>query len=385
MQSGALSRLGGRRWADSARAAVLPFILTRAVVIGALVFLHFLLHTLHPAGPAGLRAVGTARSGLMAWDAAWYERIASFGYARAGRQSLRFFPLYPLLGHYLSLLPGFSVKIALLTIANLCAFAALVVLHRLVGLEQLARGSDTRSLYVFSLWPAAFVLVMGYSEGLLILLSLLTFYLLRTGRPAWSVLPSLLAGAARPVGLLLVVPALVEAFAWWRKGKRGRSHLLGWSAAAAAAPLGAVAYLGWVAARYGDFLLPFSLQTSSRHRGLIADPFVTLYDDGRDLLSGHHLGTALHAPFLVAFIALTIYLFFRLPAAYGWYALATMAVAATAPNLDSLERYGLACFPLSIALACLLGRGSAERVVLGGMATVLFAIACLAFAGLYVP
>ncbi len=380
-----LPRRGEGHWLDSARAAVLPFLVARAVVIGALVFTTFLVDTLHPGGRAGLRAIGTTRSGLMAWDAAWYERIASLGYARAGRQSLRFFPLYPLLGRYLSFLPGLGVKVALLLVANLCSFAALLLLHRLVGREHLGKGTDTRSLWVLSLWPAAFVLVMGYSEGLLLLLSLAAFYLWRSDHPLWAVLPAFLAGLARPVGLLLVVPALVEAVRWHRAGRRGRSHPASWAAAILAAPAGTATYLGWVAERYGDFFLPFSLQTSPRRRGLAADPFVTLYDDGRDLLAGHHLGTALHAPFLVAFVLLALYLFARLPASYCWYTAATLIVAATAPNLASLERYGLACFPLSVALGRLITRRPAERVVLAGLAALLFALSCLAFAGLYVP
>ncbi len=107
--------------------------------------------------------------------------------------------------------------------------------------------------------------------------------------------------------------------------------------------------------------------------------------DTVDLVHGQHLGSALHTPFAVVFVILTIYLFFKLPAEYGWYAAGSMLVASASPNLDSLERYGLACFPLAIAAACLTERRLALRAVLTGMGALLTTFALLAFLGLYVP
>lgn len=381
--NGGLSRRDTGSWAGSAQSAVLPFLVTRAVVLGALAVADFLVHELHPAGSAGARAIGTTHAGLFAWDATWYRRIAEVGYGGAGRSSLRFFPLYPLMGRYLGYV--ISDRVALILLANLCSFGALVVLHRLVSREQLGPKTATTSLWILSLWPAAFVLVMGYSEGLLLLVSLACFYLWRTGRPAWSILPAYLAGLARPVGALLFIPALVEAIIWWRSGRRNRNHRLSWVGAVIAAPAGLATYLGWVATRYGDFFLPLSEQTSGGHRGVVADPFTTIGRDLRDLFSGQHLGTALHAPFVIAFVVLVLYGFSRLPASYSWYAAATVAVAVTAPNLDSFERYGLACFPLAVSLACLTRWRPAERLVLAGLGAILFSCGLLAFLGLYVP
>ena len=75
----------------------------------------------------------------------------------------------------------------------------------------------------------------------------------------------------------------------------------------------------------------------------------------------------------------------KLPASYGWYAVATLAVALTASNLDSLERYGLGCFPFVVAAAMLTkGRGTFLAVIaLSGSLLVTYAM--LAFLGVYVP
>ncbi|MHB8244808.1 MAG: mannosyltransferase family protein [Acidimicrobiales bacterium] len=371
---------------SSARAAVLPFCVSRVIVLAALGLARFIAVDLHPTKYAGLRAVGTVHAGLSSWDAAWYLRIARVGYGGAGRSSLRFFPLFPVLGRGLATLAGISAGVALILVANGFAFLALVLLHSLVSRESLGPEIADRSLWVLSLWPAGFVLVMGYSEALLLFLTLAAYLCWRTGHWWWSVLPAYLAGTCRPVGLLLAVPALVEALSWWRSGARRSSKAVGARATAViAAPAGTATYLGWCALTGRGFTEPLALQLSSTRRGAIGDPVVALFHDAVDLAHGRHLGTALHAPFLVAFVILTAYLFRRLPSSYGWYAVATMAVAITAPNLDSLERYGLACFPLTIAAACLIESKLLQRAVFAGMGALLSAFALLAFLGLYVP
>ncbi|MHB1988409.1 MAG: mannosyltransferase family protein [Acidimicrobiales bacterium] len=360
--------------------------MTRVIVLASLGAARFLVGELHPAGAAGRKALGTSHAGLMSWDAAWYQRIAEVGYAGSPKQALRFFPLFPLLGRAIGTVSGISDGAALILLANVLGLLALVLLHALVSRESLGSDVAARSIWVVSLWPAAFVLVMGYSEALLLCLSIAAFLCWRTERLWWSAAPAYLAGLCRPVGLLLAVPALVEAICWWRSTEHPSlravsSRLL----SVAAAPVGAASYLAWVAVTSGSFTEPLREQLSRAHRGGVADPIATLFHDAADLVGGHDLGTALHAPFAVAFVVLTAYLFFRLPASYGWYAAATMAVAITAPNLDSLERYGLACFPLAIAVACLTEHPFVQRAVLSGLAASLAGYALLAFLGLYVP
>jgi hypothetical protein len=370
----------------SARAAVLPYLVGRALTIGALLLARFLASTLHVTRAAGAKAIGTAGAGLVSWDAAWYRRIAEVGYGGTRPSAVRFFPLYPLFGHALSLLPGVSAGAALLVITNVSGFAALVLLHQLVSREQLPEGSADRSLWVLSLWPAAFVLTMGYAEALFLVCSIAAFLAWRGDHWWWGVLPAYLAGATRPVGILLAVPAFVECVRWWRSGSRRSGSELGARACSIlAGPAGAATYLAWTASTGRGFLAPLTEQLSGRRRGGLSDPFVTLARDASDFLHGHHLGTALHAPFVLAFAALAVYLLLRLPAAYGWYAVATVLVGITAHNLDSFERYGLACFPLAVGAACWLRRPAATVTLLCASAAAMTVLALLAFLGLYVP
>lgn len=378
------------RLASSIRAAAVPFVVTRVLTLGALGLAWLVVH---PLGLVhGSKAAGTVRAGLLGWDASYYRRIAAVGYG-AVPGGERFFPLFPLTVRWLAWLPGVSAGAAAIILANLFGFAALVALHGLVASESLERHAGRRAIWALSLWPAAFVLVMGYAESLFLLLSVLAFWCWRQGRWWLSVVPALLAGLCRPAGLILVVPALVEAVGGWRRASRSPHmprpsimSLVGRAAGVLAAPGGTAIYLGWALNRVSTtYLGPLRAQLSSVHRGGITDPVVTFARDARDLVTGHHLGTAMHAVSAVVFIGLALYVLVRLPLAYGAYAVATLIAVLTAANLDSLERYGLACFPLAVGVGLLVEHRRVRWIVFPIMAAILAGLATLAFLGRYVP
>jgi hypothetical protein len=364
-------------------AAVGPFVVSRSIVIGALLLARFVVGQIASAGTA---AVSAAHAGLLGWDAAWYREITAHGYAIAGRQSFRFFPLLPLAARGLSWLPDIDAGAALLLVSNVASFVALTLIHRLVLVETGDDETADAAAWWLALFPASFVLVMGYSESLLLVVTIAAFLALRTGRFGWAAVAGLLAGACRPVGLLLVVPALVEVTRDLRRGRHRTAPAWLSRGAAVVAPLaGGGAFLAWQATITHDFLLPLREQVSGQHRGGLTDPFVTLARDAGDLARGTHLGTALHAPWVVVLVALAVLLLFRWPASYGAYAVVTLAVALTAHNLDSLERYGLGCFPFALALAGLTRRPQLARALFAAAGALLAAYAVLAFLGLYVP
>src|SRR5439155_4633931 len=81
----------------------------------------------------------------------------------------------------------------------------------------------TRSAFILLLAPHAFVFVMGYAESLLCALALATFLGLRREHWWWAAAAGFAAGLCRPVGVLLVLPALVEAIRAKRR-RRGRER-----------------------------------------------------------------------------------------------------------------------------------------------------------------
>jgi hypothetical protein len=364
----------------SVGAAIWPFVVSRVLVIATLALARLIVTDVHVKSKT---AISASHAGLLGWDASWYRRIAEVGYSGAGRQSLRFFPLLPWLAKGVATLPGIDDGAGLLLVSNAAAFVALALVHRIVAFETGDEDAAQRAPWLLALFPAAFVLVMGYAESLLLVAALITFLCLRTRHFAWAGVAALAAGTSRPVGLLLAVPAAVEAVNGWNGAKmKERAARVG---AVIGAPVGAAAYLVMSFAYEGSFLLPFREQVSAQNRGGIADPVVTIGNDTRDLLHGVHLGTALHAPWAIVLILLVVVLFRSWPLSYAAYASVTLLVALTAPNLTSLERYGLGCFPFALAITTLTGRRRVHWAVLAASSALLVAYGLLAFLGVYVP
>jgi hypothetical protein len=328
-------------------------------------------------------------AGLLGWDAGWYETIARQGYAPLGRQSLRFFPALPVLTHGLAWL-GLGDGPALVLLANVAAFAATAMLYVLVRRETGSPAVARRAIWVLSLLPAAFVLVMGYAESLLLVFAIGCFLALRPpdtstdNRPHFAVAGALAFAAAltRPIGVLLFLAVASELVRWWQR--LGRNERAAGLAAAAAPFVGLLVFLGWSKHTVDDWWAPLRVQLQNSHHGGLADPFLTLYDDAKGL-AHHHVGTALHVPWVLLALAMLIVCWRRLPAPYTLFAAAALAVAVSGANLDSFERYALSAFPLSIAAALLLARSQVERLVLTLLSAGLAGYALLAFLNMSVP
>ncbi|HEU4978806.1 MAG TPA: mannosyltransferase family protein [Solirubrobacteraceae bacterium] len=341
--------------------------------------------------PAGVtRPYGRLGDALVAplarWDSVWYLAIAHDGYPAQDPQRPAFFPLYPALVHAAGAVLG-SPLVAGALLSAACAIAAFVLLARLTELE-LGPQAARWALWALALFPASFFLGAVYSEALFLALSIGAVYAARTARWPWAGALAALAGGTRSAGVLLVVPL---ALLWWSaRPRRARDApwLLG-------APAGLAAFCAWLALRGGSASAPFHAQDLwFRH---FAGPFVGVWDgavaawDGaRQLLSGSrahvyftHAGgdpfvAAGHDLLLFAFLLLALpalwWTFRRLPAAYGAYSLAALALPLSWPvapqPLMSLPRFELVLFPLFMAGGAWLADGGMRRraVVLGAFA-----------------
>jgi hypothetical protein len=372
------------------------------VVLGALGLAHFIVDRTHPAAPG---VAARVHAGLLSWDAGWYETIARVGYGALGGQSLRFFPAVPLLTHALAWLPGLGDGPALVLLANAAALAATAMLYVLVRRETGQAAVARRAVWVLSLLPAAFVLVLGYAESLLLVLAVGCFLAVRppagsTGsggsagaadrpdarvdRPHFAVAGVLAFAAAltRPIGVLLFLAIAAEVVRWWPR--LGREERVAGIGAVVAPFVGLVAFLAWAKHTVHDWWAPLRVQLQNSHHGGWADPFATLYDDAKGLVH-HHVGTALHVPWVLLALAMLLVCWRRLPAPYTLFAAAVLATAVSGSNLDSFERYALSAFPLSVAAALLLTESQIERLVLTLLSAGLAAYALLAFLNISVP
>ena len=360
------------------RVAAVPWVLARVLVIGALALSRDLFTKI--GAPPRPVALG---QGLFAWDAAFYRDIAEHGYRAVGEASLRFFPLVPLLGRGLGTLFLGHTAVALIVVANASALAFGALLHRLALRETGDAATARRAAWFAALFPAATVLVLGYAEATAMMLGVVVFLGLRSRRWGWAAGAGFLAGLCRPVGVLLVIPAAVEAARGW--GSASARERVERVSAVAAPVVGALVYLAWVAVEFGDFWRPISLQNTATLRGGFQDPVTRTVDAVGDLFGGDRFGSGLHIVWALVFSALLVVLIRRLPASYSLYAAATLVLGLSAQNLDSFERYCMSTFPFLLALAVVTDRDEVERgaLVLAGAGLVGYAM--LTFLGVSGP
>ncbi|HEY5109858.1 MAG TPA: glycosyltransferase 87 family protein [Acidimicrobiales bacterium] len=366
---------------------VLPaWVVARILVAGALVVAHLSVRSVRPGNPTALQRV---HDGLLGWDAGWYRAIGDHGYVAAGRQALRFFPLYPVLGRGLGHVPGLGIGPALVVVANVASLLAMAGLVLLVRHDQgdIHRGGDAlarRSVWLLALAPSAYALTLAYADAVLLLCVVVVFLGIRTDRWWWAAAAGLAAGAVRPVGVLLLVPVAVEL--WSRRHQLSGVRPWGAGVATLVAPVvGVGAYLAWVGHVFHDVWLPFTVQQQSGHRGRLAAPFDAMWHDSVDALHGHHLGSALHIPWVLVCVALAVVAWRRLPRSYAAFSVAVLVVSLSSANLDSFERYALGAFPLVVAASTCTSRRPVELVVLVASGAAMAGYATLAFLGIVVP
>ena len=364
-------------------AAALPgWLAARVVVLGALGLAHVVAAKVDDRLPGFGERVAR---GLLSWDGRWYRDIAEQGYAALPDESLRFFPLFPVLGRAVSPLTGGDAGLALVLVANASALVLGALVHRLCLLETGDEGLARRAAWLVALVPPFFVMVMGYAEPVALTLSVACFLALRLRRWGWAALAGFLAGLTRPVGVLLAVPALVE-------GARGLRAASGAERVRRALPVvapfaGAATFLVWVGARFGDALLPLEVQNRAHLRGGFANPLATIVRAAGDLLDGDvGLGTnGIRLPWVLVAAVLMVVVCRRWPASYGAFAVATVVAALAARSLGSFERYAFGGFPLVLAVASVTAPAWAERLTLSVSSALLAGYATLAFLLYYVP
>ena len=339
---GLVARWRGRRALvlEALGVAWLPWLTARVITLLALGMAKYEVSHFHITNS---KAVLESHDGLLGSDAGWYQTIAAHGYGRSRGQprGSSHCSRSSTVGSATSRRSPWASPRSLIT--NAASLLLGVGLYALVRSEFQDAVLARRAVWLIMLAPPAFVFVMGYSEALLVLLAVAFFINIRRGNWWWAGLFGYLAGTARPIGCLLAVPALIEVIRCWR-ADRWR----GWPGkvvAIVASLAGTVTYLAWVRSTAGGFLEPLKIQQQQAHHGALADPLSTVYHALTAVAHGHHVGDALHVPWIGVAAILIVVAFWRLPVSYGAFALCVVLVALSGSNLDSFERYALSAFP----------------------------------------
>ena len=139
------------------------------------------------------------------FDTLWYLRIAKRGYDLP--MAAIFYPLYPAAIRLVSML--MPVMAAALLVSTVAAFFSFWGLLRLAS--ESSEVGKFRTLVLFCVWPAGFVLFAGYADSLTLALAVWAVIFGREARWEAAAICGLLAGAARPSGVLVLIPLAIVA------------------------------------------------------------------------------------------------------------------------------------------------------------------------------
>jgi len=304
-----------------------------------------------------LHDLGAAVDVWARWDSDWFLRIAEHGYTWPS-STPAFFPLYPLLVAGTGLVLGGHDVLAGVVVSLAAGAAAFALLYRLT-LLKLGEDDARRTVLFLAVAPTSLFFGAVYSESLFLLLAVAAFLLAERGR-FWS------AGAAAGLALLTrsagiaLLPALVVLA--WREHRRLRAL-----AGVAVAPLLFVLY-------------PLALEIWIDRPLAFLDAQKVVWE--RRLSPAGPLGGVVaavqHLELLdlavaLALIALGVVAWRRIGAAYGLYALVSVALPLSFVSdktpLWSMQRFAVVVFPAFMALATLV-RGRRETLL---VATILAA------------
>lgn len=285
------------------------------------------------------------------WDGGWYLHIAQHGYSYHAHQqsSVAFFPVYPLVVRLVgALLPGGRALAAIAT-TMLCGMALLLLFQHWCE-QRMPSVAAWWSVVVLAIYPYGWFLYgAAYSDALFLTVTLLAFVLLERDRPVAAGLAGMIATAARPTGIVVLIGLIAVMLdrrgVLQRVGGRIRPRDLGVGLAA----MGIVGWCAWLALRFGR---PFAFIEAEGAKGWDRAPGLATwlkFDFIKSVTHGspNWGASAIQALLCVAFVAAIPMVWRRFGAGYGIYVAAAVLVpTVSTDDFMGTGRYLLAAFPV---------------------------------------
>lgn len=204
------------------------------------------------------RLLGKAAS---VWDGALYLQVARDGYPHRVTHEITnvvLLPVYPLVVRAVALVTGRHWVVTGVVVATVAGGSACVAVAALVA-ARFGPEAGTRAGVLFAFAPGTFFLSAPYADGLGVALSAGCLLALARGRWVLAGAAAACAGATLPFALTLVPAAALVA--WRARDRRA------WTAPALA-PVGALAYCGYLWAHTGSPFTWFRAERAGWQSGL---------------------------------------------------------------------------------------------------------------------
>jgi hypothetical protein len=350
---GALSCFSTKPWLTSAMRPALIALGIRTSVLGLSALAFTLIEPRSGLSPLAI---------WNRWDGPWYIAIAQHGYifSPTGQSSVNFFPLFPALIWLCSqpfIALGYSAPYLAVAMAiSWSAFAVASVLIHDITKRRYGPSVATTAVLILGVYPFGFYFGAPYSESLFLCLALAAFCFVERRQWWGASLAALLAGAARPSGIVVWICVMIAyGLAWRRSRQRIHRDLI----AVAAAPLGTAAYAAYCWVSFGDSFAYFATAEAGWGHGHVALDGVlevvhnwltptTWIVTGSDVV----VVRSIYSGLLTLFLILIVTNWRRLGLVYAVYSLASIALPLfSSETLVSTGRYGSVAFPVFMVLA----------------------------------
>ncbi len=293
------------------------------------------------------------------FDGVHYLTIAKSFYSAYYTQT--FFPFYPLVIRFITKIFLFDhYLVSALIISNLCFFLSLYYFNKLLLVDKYV--TQIRWIILFLvLFPVSFFFGSIYTEGLFLLLVILSFYSARKNKWFISGVFGMLASATRLGGVFLFFALIVEYFVSFRNKRKPVWPFL----SICLIPLGLVIYMVFLHFKFSDFLLFWHAQPAfgaERTGTSIILPIQVLFRYFR-IFSTIPVSSLAFLIALFEFCSFIIAIMLLIIAhqrkvrlsylVYSWFAVIIPSLTGT---LSSMPRYVLTAFPIFIVLGSIRNR-----------------------------
>jgi Gpi18-like mannosyltransferase len=193
--------------------------------------------------------------GWLAWDGAWYVRIAEHGYSyhASEQSSIVFFPLYPACIRLVGFLFGTDGdRIAAILVTLVAGFVAATMFHQWCS-ARLSPSASRFAVACLLVYPYGWFLYgAAYADALFLAIAISAFVMLDRGRPVAAGVLGALASVTRPTGITVAIGLIAVAFFKRREiADAGRTAYAGVLISLS----GLTAWATYLAIRFGDPLV----------------------------------------------------------------------------------------------------------------------------------